>query len=101
MLDFDRYVEAEQEEVHENVDQLEWEKRQLDMAKLHFGSEDRRQRCFGSPRSPFAGAHSHSLMPSESQYDLVFEDQIDFIQQEILAGLEPGKEMPAQLDAAT
>lgn len=61
-----RYVDSDIKEIGENVDQLAWEQAKLNMANLKFGAEDRRD--------------------APSEYDYVFDDQIEFLQQEILAG---------------
>lgn len=67
-----RFQEPTEIETHgESLDQVEWEARQSGMAKLKTGSQDQR---------PEAG----------SEYDYVFDDQIEFIQQAIL----PGQEAP-------
>ncbi len=77
-----RYVEEVNtaKETGENMDQVEWEAKQIHMAKLDFGAEDKR------------GA--------ATDYDYVFEDQIDFIKEEILAEELGGKPAPG-LDMKT
>eukprot|EP01119_Soliformovum_irregulare_P023400 TRINITY_DN8163_c0_g1_i3.p1 TRINITY_DN8163_c0_g1~~TRINITY_DN8163_c0_g1_i3.p1 ORF type:complete len:939 (-),score=307.67 TRINITY_DN8163_c0_g1_i3:49-2865(-) len=63
----DRYVDIPTEEHgSENVDQLTWESKQSYASALKFGSENNREFNDG--------------------YDLIFEDQIQFIQQGIIAG---------------
>jgi pre-mRNA-splicing factor ATP-dependent RNA helicase DHX16 len=59
-----RYTEP-LEETGENMDQIHWEESQIKMSNLHFGAKDRRE--------------------MKDEYDLVFEDQIEFINEEILA----------------
>eukprot|EP01117_Protostelium_nocturnum_P019989 TRINITY_DN880_c0_g1_i4.p1 TRINITY_DN880_c0_g1~~TRINITY_DN880_c0_g1_i4.p1 ORF type:complete len:979 (-),score=252.58 TRINITY_DN880_c0_g1_i4:309-2840(-) len=64
-----RYIDPslkDQETLGESIDQKTWESRQLGMASLKFGSKDRRE--------------------AKSEYDLVFEDQIDFVKSGILGG---------------
>ena len=56
-----RYQETNVEEHGENLDQIEWEKRQSKMAQLKFGADDRRDQ-----------------KPSD-EYDFVFEDQVMFV----------------------
>jgi len=73
-----RYYEPVQEESGENMDQRTWEEKQMAMAKLKFGAEDRRV--------------SKSIgIESDREYDLIFDNQIEFIQNEILQG-EKGKQ---------
>jgi pre-mRNA-splicing factor ATP-dependent RNA helicase DHX16 len=72
-----RYQEPTREETGENADQLQWEGKQAKMAQLKFGAEDRRE--------------------STSEYDFVFEDQIDFISSEIIAGQEDSSKQAPDL----
>jgi pre-mRNA-splicing factor ATP-dependent RNA helicase DHX16 len=58
-----RYNEEEKEV---KTEQEEWEEEQMKISKVQFGSKDKRQK--------------------EESYDYVFEDQIDFISNEILKG---------------
>ncbi|PRP76175.1 DEAH (Asp-Glu-Ala-His) box polypeptide 16-like [Planoprotostelium fungivorum] len=60
-----KYVEEKMEDTGENMDQKNWEKLQSNAALLKFGSKDKKD---------------------APQYDLVFEDQIDFIKSEIMEG---------------
>jgi len=65
-----------------NADQNEWEEQQIAMARAKFG-----------PQSQTAAAAA-----AQQQYDLVYEDHIDFIKEELLAA-EPGAQ--PQEDAAS
>lgn len=60
------YEPTDEEETGTNVENKYWEDQQIKMATLKFGAEDNRT--------------------LKSGYDLVFEDQIDFIKDEIIAG---------------
>lgn len=68
----DRYKEPETDAATPWAEQDTWEKKQLGNATLTFGAKDRKQ----------AG----------EEYEYVFEDQIDFIQSELLAGADEGEE---------
>ena len=63
-----RYEEEEQVK----TEQEQWEEEQSKMAAVHFGAKDRREKS--------------------SDYDYVFEDQIEFISHEILAGTRKKKD---------
>lgn len=68
----DRYKEPEADTATPWAEQATWEKKQLGSAMLSFGAKDKKQ----------AG----------EEYEYVFEDQIDFIQSELLAGKDEGEE---------
>eukprot|EP00029_Vermamoeba_vermiformis_P013374 TRINITY_DN828_c0_g1_i1.p1 TRINITY_DN828_c0_g1~~TRINITY_DN828_c0_g1_i1.p1 ORF type:complete len:1026 (+),score=350.52 TRINITY_DN828_c0_g1_i1:132-3209(+) len=67
-----RYDRTKEDEAHMNVEQKEWEETQIKTAL-----------------APAAGARERPADPKEKKYDLVFDDQIAFIQEEIMAGEDP------------
>lgn len=59
-------AEQKPESFLDNADQLEWEKKQISMSTMKFGAEDKTDK--------------------PTDYNLVFEDQIEFIKEDILTG---------------
>jgi pre-mRNA-splicing factor ATP-dependent RNA helicase DHX16 len=66
-----RYVEDKKAKNEQDL----WEEHQTAKSSLKYGAGDKKEKS------------------GVKQYDYVFEDQIDFIQQEIVQGQEPDKEV--------
>mmetsp|Transcript_3518 Transcript_3518/g.8466 ORF Transcript_3518/g.8466 Transcript_3518/m.8466 type:complete len:1087 (+) Transcript_3518:95-3355(+) len=76
-LDLDKRRQAlearYQPEEHQQSEQAQWEQHQLGMATMRFGARD-------------AAQHLPAEQAAAQNYDLVFEDQIEFIESELMAG---------------
>lgn len=75
----EEYVEVDEREKHPNSEQKKWEQEQLASAMFQFGAKDAK---------------------SQEEYELLLEDQIDFIQALTMEGSKEKKDTKPELSEA-
>lgn len=73
----DRYEEMDEKEKVPHYEQRKWEEEQMSSAVFHFGSKDKKQKA--------------KLKEQIKEYELVLDDQIEFIQSLQIPGTKKSK----------